>query len=45
MESIILAEDGLVYIEKKINDKTLINKFVKCKITSVCEYDLIAKII
>lgn len=36
-------EDGVVYI--KINDKNMINKFVKCKITDVSNYDLIAEII
>lgn len=36
-------EDGVVYI--KTNDKNMINKFVKCKITDVSNYDLIAEII
>lgn len=36
-------EDGVVYI--KTNDKNMINKFVKCKITNVSNYDLIAEII
>ena len=36
-------EDGVVYIKK--NDKNMINKFVKCKITDVSNYDLIAEII
>ena len=38
-------EDGLVYIKKKIDDKNLINRFIKCKITNVSNYDLIAEII
>ena len=39
--------DGLIYIENKINDKnkTIINKFAKCKIIKVKNYDLIAKLI
>lgn len=36
--------DGVVYI-KNIFDKDLINKFVKCKIIDIREYDLIAEII
>ena len=39
--------DGLVFIQNEENnqDSELINKFVKCEITEVKEYDLIAKII
>lgn len=36
-------EDGVVYI--KTNDKNMVNKFVKCKIKDVSNYDLIAEII
>lgn len=36
--------DGVVYIEN-IDNKDLINQFVTCKITSIKEYDLIAKIV
>lgn len=34
--------DGLVYIEN-ITDQNLLNQFIKCKIVSVREYDLIAE--
>ena len=35
--------DGVVYI-KNTSDKNLINKFVKCKIIDVKEYDLIGEL-
>jgi len=36
--------DGVVYIKNTI-DKDLINKFIKCKIVDIRDYDLIAEII
>lgn len=36
--------DGVVYIKNTL-DKYLINKFVKCKIVDIIDYDLIAEII
>ena len=36
--------DGVVYI-KNTTDKDLINKFIKCKIVDIRDYDLIAEII
>ena len=36
--------DGVVYI-KNTSDKDLINKFVKCKIVDIKDYDLIAEIV
>ena len=37
--------DGVVYIENKSNNKDLINKFLKCQITEVKDYDLIGTLI
>ena len=39
--------DGLVYIKnnEKLEEKDLINKFVKCKIIDVNAYDLIGEIV
>ena len=38
-------EDGLVYIKNKnYNIDDMLNKFVKCKIEDVSNYDLIASI-
>ena len=36
--------DGVVYIKNTI-DKDLLNKFIKCRIVDIREYDLIAEII
>ena len=36
--------DGVVYIKNTI-DKNLLNKFVKCKIVDIKEYDMIAEFI
>ena len=35
--------DGVVYIKNKNFDESNINKFIKCKITDVNEYDLISE--
>ena len=37
--------DGLIYIKNEDESKDYINKFVKCKILDVNEYDLIGKIV
>ena len=37
--------DGLIYIKNENESKDYINKFVKCKILDVNEYDLIGKIV
>ena len=36
--------DGVVYIENKTT-KDLINKFIKCKIIDIKDYDMIGKIL
>lgn len=38
-------EDGIVYIKKNDKNETTLNKFIKCKIIDVSEYDLIAEIL
>lgn len=37
--------DGLVYIKNKSNQEKYINKFAKCKIIDVKDYDLIAELV
>ena len=37
--------DGIVYIKNnKTKKESLVNKFIKCKITDISNYDLIAEI-
>lgn len=42
-EKDVPEEDGIVYIKKNAQNENTVNKFIKCKIIDVSNYDLIAE--